>query len=111
MPYVIDQENCSGCHACRVSCPVEAITFRNDKYWIDPEKCISCGTCAEVCHNECISDPSQPAPQVTPHEKTVLECDVAVVGAGAAGPCLCGPSGGKWCRVLCWRRGKRLAQC
>ena len=50
MPYVIDQENCSGCHACRVSCPVEAITFRNDKYWIDPEKCISCGTCAEVCH-------------------------------------------------------------
>ncbi len=108
MPYVIDQENCSGCHACRVSCPVEAITFRNDKYWIDPEKCISCGTCAEVCHNECISDPSQPAPQVTSHEKVVLECDVAVVGAGAAGLACAARAAENGARVIVLEKGKEV---
>ena len=85
MPYVINQEYCSCCHQCRVECPVGAITFRNTKYWIDPEKCISCGKCKKVCHNGCISNPDRPEPKQPPHEKIRKECDVCVVGAGAAG--------------------------
>ena len=42
MPYVINQPICSGCHRCRVECPVGAIRFKGAKYWIDPEKCIGC---------------------------------------------------------------------
>lgn len=84
MSYVIDQKNCSGCHRCRMECPVGAISFKNDKYWIDPEKCIGCGSCEAVCHNGCISDPDNPKTVVT-HERVELSCDVCVIGAGAAG--------------------------
>ena len=49
MPYVINQPICSGCHRCRVECPVGAIRFKNAKYWIDPEKCIGCGHCDARC--------------------------------------------------------------
>ena len=49
MAYVIKQELCSACHRCRTGCPVQAIRFKNAKYWIDPEKCISCGKCDTVC--------------------------------------------------------------
>lgn len=85
MAYVIHQQNCSGCHRCRVECPAEAIRFKNAKYWIDPEKCVSCGHCAEVCHNEAISDPDAPKPAAVPHEPIQMECDVVVLGAGASG--------------------------
>ena len=85
MPYVITQELCSCCHQCRMECPVGAIRFKNAKYWIDPEKCISCGKCKKVCHNGCISNPEKPEPKPAAHEKIVRECDVCVVGAGAAG--------------------------
>ena len=84
MPYVINQPICSGCHRCRVECPVGAIRFKNAKYWIDPEKCIGCGHCATVCHNEAISDPDAAIPPVH-HEPTALSCDVLVIGAGASG--------------------------
>ena len=85
MAYVIHQQNCSGCHRCRVECPAEAIRFKNAKYWIDPEICVSCGHCAEVCHNEAISDPDAPKPAAVPHEPIQMECDVVVLGAGASG--------------------------
>lgn len=84
MPYVINQPICSGCHRCRVECPVGAIRFKNAKYWINPEKCIGCGHCATVCHNEAISDPDAAIPPVH-HEPTELSCDVLVIGAGASG--------------------------
>lgn len=85
MAYVIHQELCSACHQCRVECPVQAITFRNAKYWIDPDTCISCGKCVTVCHNGCISNPDKPAPKVQPHAPIRKSCDVCVIGAGAAG--------------------------
>lgn len=85
MSFVIDQNLCSCCHRCRVECPVNAIRFRESKYWIDPDKCISCGHCAQVCHNDVISNPDSPRPAVQAHEPEHLCCDVLVIGAGAAG--------------------------
>ena len=85
MAYVIDRQHCSCCHRCRVECPVGAIRFKGTKYWIDPEKCISCGHCATVCHNDVISNPDLPVPEVPVHSKIIRDCDVLVIGAGASG--------------------------
>lgn len=84
MAYVIDQANCSCCHVCRIHCPVNAIHFKNAKYWIDKETCISCGMCAKVCHNGCISLPGQEKKIEVP-EQLEYDCDVCVIGGGAAG--------------------------
>ena len=108
MAYIIDQQNCSCCHRCRVECPQIAITFRNDKYWIDPEKCISCGICASVCHNECISDPDAPPKEVQRHEKTVLNCDVAVIGGGAAGLACAARAAENGAKVIVLEKGKEV---
>lgn len=85
MAFVIDQAHCSCCHRCRVECPAEAIRFQGAKYWIDPEKCVACGHCVTVCHNGVISNPDAPAPRAEPHGKIVKDCDVLVIGGGAAG--------------------------
>lgn len=85
MAYIIDQKNCTCCHRCRVECPADAIRFKNSKYWIDPKKCTDCGQCVEVCHNECISNPEIREPAPDRHEKIHRECDVVVIGGGAAG--------------------------
>ena len=85
MAYVIDGAHCSCCHRCRVECPVGAIRFKGSKYWIDPEKCIECGHCAEVCHNSVITNPDIPEEKPAPHDRIVKECDVLVIGGGAAG--------------------------
>lgn len=68
-----------------MECPANAISFKNDNYWIDPEKCVSCGSCAAVCHNGCISDPSAPKEPVQTHDTIRMDCDVVVIGGGAAG--------------------------
>lgn len=108
MSYVIDQKHCSGCHRCRVECPQEAITFRNDKYWIDPDKCISCGICASVCHNECITDPDNPPPAPVPHDKTLLSCDVVVIGAGASGLACAARAAENGAKVIVLEKGKEV---
>ncbi|MDD6022777.1 MAG: FAD-dependent oxidoreductase [Oscillospiraceae bacterium] len=85
MVYEIRQELCSCCHRCRVLCPRDAIVFKNAKYWINPEKCIGCGLCAKNCHNCAIFSPEEKPPVAVPHEPRVLDCDVAVCGAGGSG--------------------------
>ena len=107
MAYVINQPNCSGCHRCRVECPVGAIRFKNAKYWIDPDKCISCGHCAEVCHNEAISDPDAPK-TVIPHEPKVYDCDVVVLGAGASGMSAAAQAAEAGKSVLVLEKGKEI---
>ncbi|WP_099209747.1 NADH-quinone oxidoreductase subunit NuoF [Thermococcus henrietii] len=48
--YVIIPEKCTGCTACAIFCPANAITGEKLKsHKIDQEKCIKCGTCYEVC--------------------------------------------------------------
>lgn len=85
MPHQIIQENCSGCHQCKVNCPAGAIHFKNAKYWIDPEKCIDCGTCVEMCHNCAIYQVGHTPPEPVPHELLHKEYDLVVCGSGASG--------------------------
>ena len=107
MAFIIDQQNCSCCHRCRVHCPVSAIRFKDAKYWIDPEKCISCGTCMDVCHNECISDPENPV-VAEPHDRIKLECDVVVVGGGASGLAAGAKAACQGANVIVLEKGKEV---
>jgi NADH:ubiquinone oxidoreductase subunit F (NADH-binding)/(2Fe-2S) ferredoxin/ferredoxin len=48
--YSIDEENCTGCGACKTVCPVDAITGKKKElHTIDPDKCIRCGACMAAC--------------------------------------------------------------
>ncbi|MBW1997545.1 MAG: 4Fe-4S binding protein [Deltaproteobacteria bacterium] len=53
--YVIDQERCTGCGACKKACPEGAITGeRKNPHEIDPGKCVRCGICIETCKEQAI---------------------------------------------------------
>jgi len=45
----IDAEKCVGCGGCVSLCPVDAISFIDDRAMIDEAACTDCGTCAQVC--------------------------------------------------------------
>lgn len=54
MSLVKDKDNCSGCNACMLVCPVNAISMIEDKEGfayptIDDEKCINCNLCVATC--------------------------------------------------------------
>lgn len=54
MMTIIENNECTGCHACYSVCPKQAITMVKDEkgfkvYKIDEEKCIGCGLCKKVC--------------------------------------------------------------
>jgi ferredoxin len=53
--YHIDEEKCTGCHACVRRCPVEAISGEAKKpHTLDQAKCVKCGACYEVCRFEAV---------------------------------------------------------
>lgn len=59
--YVINEELCVGCAACKRCCPVHAIT--GDKrmpHYIDSNICIRCGECIEKCSFDAISIQLEP---------------------------------------------------
>jgi len=48
--YSINEENCTGCGACKRNCPYEAIEGeRRKKHRIIPELCQKCGICLDSC--------------------------------------------------------------
>ena len=53
--FRVDEEKCTGCQACRLKCPVEAIEgAKKETHKVIQEKCIKCGTCYEACRFDAI---------------------------------------------------------
>ena len=52
-----DETKCTLCHDCMNICPMECITFPDDKYTVDKENCWRCGRCARVCPVDAIAVP------------------------------------------------------
>ncbi len=53
--YVVVDENCDGCTACKPVCAFDAITGTINKlHKIDQDKCTSCGACKVVCTRDAI---------------------------------------------------------
>lgn len=51
----INEEKCTGCKVCVISCPQQCITLRKDDLgfeypYIEEEKCIHCNICKNKCH-------------------------------------------------------------
>jgi ferredoxin len=55
MPAVIDKNTCTGCEQCVDTCPVEAISMKDDVAVVDPNECVDCGDCVDVCPVEAIT--------------------------------------------------------
>jgi NADH:ubiquinone oxidoreductase subunit F (NADH-binding)/(2Fe-2S) ferredoxin/ferredoxin len=48
--YEIDPTLCTGCHACAVQCPQQAISGEKKKpHFLNQETCVACGICYETC--------------------------------------------------------------
>lgn len=48
-------ENCIGCTACTLLCPVYAISGERGKlHVINDKRCVECGVCGRVCRNDAI---------------------------------------------------------
>jgi uncharacterized protein (DUF362 family)/NAD-dependent dihydropyrimidine dehydrogenase PreA subunit len=47
-------ERCIACGTCIEGCPMDAVSFVNEKAFIDDDKCIRCYCCHEVCPEEAI---------------------------------------------------------
>ena len=53
--YNIIEENCTGCGACKKSCPEKAISGKKkEPHIIDQTKCVKCGICYETCNFDAI---------------------------------------------------------
>ena len=53
--YSINKENCTGCTACAIVCPTEAISGEKKKpHKINEALCIKCGACYEACNFDAV---------------------------------------------------------
>ena len=84
MAYKINTHACLCCHNCASECPVQAIAYHGPSYQVDPNRCIDCGHCSVVCNVGAAYDPNKKQADADTAERS-LTCDLAVLGAGAAG--------------------------
>ena len=62
---MISKDKCTGCSACKYSCPVNAIEMKIDSLTgfnfadIDTTKCIDCGKCNNVCPHNLNQNPNE----------------------------------------------------
>jgi NADH:ubiquinone oxidoreductase subunit F (NADH-binding)/(2Fe-2S) ferredoxin/NAD-dependent dihydropyrimidine dehydrogenase PreA subunit len=53
--YTIDEEACTGCHACFTACPTGAVSGeRKGPHRIDRKTCIKCDACRQVCRYDAV---------------------------------------------------------
>ena len=45
----VKEVNCKNCYKCLRSCPVKAISFKNDHAQVIEDGCVFCGKCLQVC--------------------------------------------------------------
>lgn len=64
----LDEEKCTGCHACYSVCPVSCIAMREDEEgflypYVESKKCINCGRCGNVCPSLKMTECEREAPE------------------------------------------------
>ena len=88
MSYSVN-DNCYNCHHCISRCPVNAVEEGDDGViQINKDRCIECGICGEACHFGAICDSQGHVVEpedIACHDRQVLDADLVVIGAGAAG--------------------------
>jgi NADH:ubiquinone oxidoreductase subunit F (NADH-binding)/(2Fe-2S) ferredoxin/NAD-dependent dihydropyrimidine dehydrogenase PreA subunit len=48
--FAVDQERCTGCHACVAVCPADCISGKaKEPHAIDESMCLACGACYDAC--------------------------------------------------------------
>ena len=53
--FTVIENKCTGCQACRLKCPVEAVEgAKKQLHTIIQDQCIKCGTCYDVCKFDAI---------------------------------------------------------
>ncbi|MFN4133657.1 MAG: 4Fe-4S binding protein [Candidatus Hadarchaeales archaeon] len=90
----VNEEKCTGCGACVISCPALAIEMKDDggrrKITYFYERCISCGRCEEVCPEEAVKLEQKRHPASRKKEEMKDEADeplaVCPVCGGASLP-------------------------
>ncbi|MBN1694452.1 4Fe-4S binding protein [candidate division WOR-3 bacterium] len=55
MAITINKSKCTGCGECVDTCPVEALSIKNEKAVVDNDECIDCGACVNTCPEGAIS--------------------------------------------------------
>ncbi|MCE5267333.1 MAG: 4Fe-4S binding protein [Planctomycetaceae bacterium] len=55
MAAVVDPEKCTGCESCVESCPLDAISMKENLASVDPDTCGDCGACVDACPVQAIS--------------------------------------------------------
>lgn len=91
MAYSIN-DNCKGCGACKILCPVNAISGeRKEAHQINERRCVNCGVCGRVCTQEAVLDEKgQPAVRIPRKEWPLPVIDAHICSACSMCIDICG---------------------